>query len=133
MFSGALAKRGGRSVFFNLLPPLQSLPPALAKRVGQTTERPSRAVLADYLSTLGLEGEFADFLWSPVSRAHDNELEAPMARYFVIHDTSGPNFGHRSFPDDINASNFVTSELLRSTDLKLNHSDRIFGLAVDLH
>ena len=58
-------------------------------------------MLADYLSTLGLEGEFGDFLWLPVSRAHDNELEAPMARYFVIHDTSGPNFGHRSFPSDI--------------------------------
>jgi len=26
-------------------------------------ELPSRAVLADYLSTLGLEGEFRDFLW----------------------------------------------------------------------
>jgi hypothetical protein len=25
-----------------------------------------------------------------------------MARYFVIHDTSGPNYGHRTFPDDIN-------------------------------
>ena len=80
---------------------MQSLPPAVANRVGQTTELPSRAVLADYLSTLGLEGEFGDFLWSPVSRAHDNDLAAPMARYFVIHDTSGPNFGHRSFPDDI--------------------------------
>src|SRR6516162_11520131 len=34
-------------------------------------------------------------------RAHDNDLAAPMARYFVIHDTSGPNFGHRSFPNDI--------------------------------
>jgi len=58
-------------------------------------------VLADYLSTLGLEGESGDFLWLPVSRAHDNDLAAPMARYFVIHDTSGPNFGHRSFPNDI--------------------------------
>jgi hypothetical protein len=91
----------------NLLPPLQSLPPALANRIGQTTELPSRAVLADYLSTLGLEGEFGDFLWSPVSRAHDNELEAPMARYFVIHDTSGPNFGHGSFPDDIDSGGKV--------------------------
>jgi hypothetical protein len=85
----------------NLVPPLQGLPPALAERIGQTTELPSRAKLSDYLSTLGLEGEFGDFLWLPVSRAHDNELTAPMARYFVIHDTSGPNFGHRSFPDNI--------------------------------
>jgi hypothetical protein len=31
----------------------------------------------------------------------NSNLAAPMARYFVIHDTSGPNFGRRSFPDDI--------------------------------
>lgn len=88
----------------NLVPPLRSLPPALTGRIGQTTGLPSRAVLSDYLATLGLEGEFGDFLWLPVSRAHDNQLEAPMARYFVIHDTSGPNFGRRSFPDDIDGS-----------------------------
>jgi hypothetical protein len=27
-----------------------------------------------------------------------------MARYFVIHDTSGPNFGHRPFPPDIDVN-----------------------------
>jgi len=86
----------------NLEPRLPSLPAALAKRIGQTTGLPSRTTLSDYLSTLELEGEFGDFLWLPVSRAHDNQLDAPMARYFVIHDTSGPNFGHRLFPDDIN-------------------------------
>jgi len=85
----------------NLEPRLQSLPHALAERIGQTTGLPSRATLSDYLATLELEGEFGDFLWLPVSRARDNELTAPMARYFVIHDTSGPNFGRRSFPDDI--------------------------------
>jgi hypothetical protein len=91
----------------NLEPPLQSLPHALAERIGQTTGLPSRATLSDYLSTLGLEGEFGDFLWLPVSRAHDNDLAAPMARYFVIHDTSGPNFGRRSFPDDIDGGGKV--------------------------
>ena len=91
----------------NLEPPLQTLPHALAERIGQTTGLPPRAALSDYLSTLGLEGEFGDFLWLPVSRAHDNDLAAPMARYFVIHDTSGPNFGRRSFPDDINGDGKV--------------------------
>jgi hypothetical protein len=91
----------------NLEPQLQSLPAALAERVGQTTGLPSRTTLSDYLSTLGLEGEFGDFLWLPVSRAHDNELTAPMARYFVIHDTSGPNFGRRSFPNDIDGAGKV--------------------------
>jgi len=87
----------------NLEPRLPSLPAALAERVGQATGLPSRVTLSDYLSTVGLEGEFGDFLWLPVSRAHDNELGAPMARYFVIHDTSGPNFGRRSFPEDIDS------------------------------
>ena len=91
----------------NLEPRLQGLPAALADRIGQTTGLPSRATLSDYLSTLGLEGEFGDFLWLPVSRAHNNELEAPIARYFVIHDTSGPNFGRRSFPDDIDGGSKV--------------------------
>ena len=91
----------------NLEPRLQGLPHALAERIGRTSGLPSRATLSDYLSTLGLEGEFGDFLWLPVSRAHDNDLAAPMARYFVIHDTSGPNFGHRSFPDDIDGGGRV--------------------------
>jgi len=103
----AMCLMRGMDATRNLLPPLHSLPPALAKRVGQTTELPSRAVLADYLATLGLEGEFGDFLWSPVSRAHDNDVAAPIARYFVIHDTSGPNFGRRSFPDDIDGGGKV--------------------------
>ena len=33
------------------------------------------------------------FMYLPVSRAHNNNLDSPMARYFVIHDTSGPNYG----------------------------------------
>jgi hypothetical protein len=98
----------------NLMPPVASLPPALAERVGQTTGLPSRAALAEYLSALGLEGEFGDFLWLPVSRAHDNALEASVARYFVIHDTSGPNYGRRSFPDDIDGGGKVND--LRNFD-----------------
>lgn len=103
----AMCLMRGMDLSRNLEPRLQSLPHALAERIGQTTGLPSRATLSDYLATLGLEGEFGDFLWLPVSRAHDNELAAPMARYFVIHDTSGPNFGRRSFPDDINGGGKV--------------------------
>ena len=51
-----------------------------------------------------MEWDFAAHLWQPVSRAEDNNPEAPAARYFVIHDTSGPNYGHRSFPDDIDST-----------------------------
>jgi hypothetical protein len=86
----------------NLAPALQSLPSALASRLGGDTGLPSREVLSGFLSKQNLEWDFAAYLWMPVSRARDNDPDAPMARYFVIHDTSGPNYGRRPFPSDIN-------------------------------
>ena len=97
----AMCLMRGMDATRNLGPPLQSLPPALASRIGETTGLPSREVLSSYLSKQNLETDFAAYLWQPVSRAHDNDPDAPMARYFVIHDTSGPNYGHRAFPDSI--------------------------------
>jgi hypothetical protein len=101
----------------NLGPRLQSLPDALSSRVGRDTGLPSRETLSDFLSQQDLEWNFAAYLWQPVSRAEDNNPEAPAARYFVIHDTSGPNYGRRSFPDDIdvdpkinNLNNFVCAD-----------------------
>jgi len=88
----------------NLLSRLSSLPAPLASRIGQTTGLPARATLSDYIAQQGLEGSLGHYLWLPVSRAHNNDLGSPMARYFVIHDTSGPNYGHRPFPDNIDDS-----------------------------
>ena len=88
----------------NLGPPLDSLPDALASRIGRDSGLPSRETLSAYLSKQDLEWDFAAHLWQPVSRAEDNNPQAPAARYFVIHDTSGPNYGHRSFPDDIDST-----------------------------
>jgi hypothetical protein len=85
----------------NLGPHLETLPPALAARVGQSTGLPDRETLAALLVELGLVWDYAPFLWQPVSRARDNDPEAPHARYMVIHDTSGPNFGRRPFPVNI--------------------------------
>jgi hypothetical protein len=58
-------------------------------------------VLSEYLSKQDLEWDFAAYLWQPVSRARDNDPDSPLARYFVIHDTSGPNYGRRGFPGNI--------------------------------
>lgn len=88
----------------NLAPMLEGLPAALASRVGQDSGLPAREALSALLSKQDLEWEFAYFLWQPISRAKDNDPAAPMARYFVIHDTSGPNFGHHAFPDDLNVN-----------------------------
>jgi TonB family protein len=100
----AMCLMRGMDVSRNLLPPLSSLPAPLAGRIGQTTGLPSRAMLSNYLAQQDPEGALGDYLWLPVSRAHNNDLDSPMARYFVIHDTSGPNYGHRPFPDDIDES-----------------------------
>ena len=100
----AMCLMRGMDATRNLGPMLEGLPPGLAKRVGETTGLPSRETLSAYLSKLDLEWDFAANLWQPVARARDNDPDAPMAKYFVIHDTSGPNYGHRSFPDDINVN-----------------------------
>jgi hypothetical protein len=93
----------------NLAPPLATLPAALADRIGTDIALPSREALSTFLSKQDLEWDFAAYLWMPVSRANDNDPAAPMARYFVIHDTSGPNFGHRAFPDGIDAGSKINS------------------------
>jgi hypothetical protein len=110
----AMCLMRGMDATRNLGPMLERLPAALASRVGETTGIPTREALSSYLSKLDLEWQFAVYLWQPLSRAHDNDPDAPMAKYFVIHDTSGPTYGHRGFPDDIdtnpkinNLANFV--------------------------
>lgn len=85
----------------NLGPHLETLPSALAERVGQSSGLPERETLAALLGELGFTWDYAPFLWQPISRARDNDPDAPQARYLVIHDTSGPNFGRRPFPIDI--------------------------------
>jgi hypothetical protein len=93
----------------NLAPVLDSLPDALASRVGQDTGLPSRDVLSRYLSKQNLDWDFAAHLWQPVSHGNNNDPDAPAARYFVIHDTSGPNYGHRAFPDDIDSGSKINN------------------------
>jgi hypothetical protein len=81
--------------------PLDALPEVLAARVGQSALLPSREALSGYLSAQGLEDDFATPLSLPIARANDNDETAPMARYLVIHDTSGPFLGVTPFPIDI--------------------------------
>jgi hypothetical protein len=121
----------------NLGPQMAMMPAPLADRVGRDTGLPTREALSTYLSKLDLEWDFAQYLWLPVSRANDNDPAAPMSRYFVIHDTSGPNFGHRPFPEEVdNGSSKINSlnkfrcadgwgkahvVINRSGDMLLNH------------
>ena len=121
----------------NLGAQMAMMPAPLADRVGNEAGLPTREALSTYLSKLDLEWDFAQYLWLPMSHANDNDPTAPMARYFVIHDTSGPNFGHRAFPEEVDNGNSKINSLNkfkcsdgwgkahvvinRSGDMLLNH------------
>ena len=121
----------------NLGAQMAMMPAPLADRVGNEAGLPTREALSTYLSKLDLEWDFAQYLWLPVSHANDNDPTAPMARYFVIHDTSGPNFGHHAFPEEVGNGNSKINSLNkfrcsdgwgkahvvinRSGDMLLNH------------
>lgn len=85
----------------NIGPRLDTLPAALASRIGRTAGLPDREALVVVLAELGHVWDFAPFLWQPLARARDDDADAPQARYLVIHDTSTPNFGGRPFPVNI--------------------------------
>jgi hypothetical protein len=77
------------------------LPRVLAARIGRPMEI-DRDLLERYLGPgrLGMPGDLRD----PVSRANDNDPAAPLARYFVIHDTSSLYLGSAPFPPDLDTS-----------------------------
>ena len=79
--------------------PLGHLPEALAHRVGSAEALPERAALTALINESGLAPQFADGLNSELSHARDGDPFSPVARYFVIHDTSGPKL--RSFPANL--------------------------------
>jgi hypothetical protein len=83
----------------HLGPPLETLPRALAERVGGTVPMPDRAALTALINETGLAPQFSEGINNEVSHARDGDAQAPMARYFVIHDTSGPRLG--SFPANL--------------------------------
>jgi hypothetical protein len=96
-------------------PVLDRLPPVLEERIGQDVAMPSRRAVAAVLAEMGLDRQLAPTLLHPVSRAQDGDLFAPAARYFVIHDTSGPLL--RRFPENIDsAARFNNLANFRCTD-----------------
>jgi hypothetical protein len=80
--------------------PREALPDALAERVGRTTGLPDREALRPLLQERGLD-KIVEMLDRPVAMAHDNDPSARGMTYFVIHDTSSPNYGNASWPRDL--------------------------------
>jgi hypothetical protein len=83
----------------HLGPPLEELPKGLSARIGGSVPVPDRAALATLINATGLPPQFAEGLGGDVSRARDGDPVSPMARYFVIHDTSGPKVA--AFPSNL--------------------------------
>jgi hypothetical protein len=88
-------------------PAMSSLPPVLADHVGRASDLPNRSALAALLAELHLDRQLGEALTDPISRAGDNDPNAPAARYLVIHDTSGPKFS--SFPADIDENRKINN------------------------
>ncbi len=89
--------------------PLQQLPTPLDALVGKpvTIERSKFEQFLErrQISLDAIGGSLADSL----SRARNNDPHSPLARYFVIHDTSSPNFEAQPFPSDIDSSDRINS------------------------
>lgn len=86
-----------------------SLPAAFARRVGTALELPQRREVAAYARALGFAAELGNNIEAPVARAENGDPGAPEARYFVIHDTSAPNFAGRPFPQHIDWDRNINS------------------------
>jgi hypothetical protein len=81
--------------------PLAELPRVLAERAGRNSGLPDRARLQAWLAARGLGDELGASLAQPVSSARDNDRKSRVATYFVIHDTSTPNYGSLPWPKNI--------------------------------
>jgi hypothetical protein len=81
-------------------PPLAAIPEILANRVGTATGLPERTKFGAWLHDRGLSA-LAESLDRPVSFARDGDPTARPASYFVIHDTSTPNYREAPWPKNI--------------------------------
>ena len=82
------------------------LPGTLSRVMEGRIPLPSRDAVAQLLTAERMDIGGLD---QPVSRARDGDPAAPLARYFVIHDTSTPFYGDEPFPADIDGDARVNS------------------------
>jgi hypothetical protein len=82
-------------------PPLSELPAVLASRVGKSSDLPDRALVQTWLDARGLAEPLGASLAHPVARARDGDPQARPATYFVIHDTSTPNYAAMPWPRNL--------------------------------
>jgi hypothetical protein len=92
---------------------LKRLPAPLDKLIGKPL-KVSKAALGRYLTEQNIsEADIGGLLSDPLSRANLVNVDAPLARYFVIHDVSTPNYMDAPFPPDIDEASWVWNDLQR--------------------
>jgi hypothetical protein len=118
---------------FGQLGARNELPAGFAKRVGQSIDLPTREALHALLQDFDLNRTFGPTLSDPVASARDNDPLAPFVQYFVMHDTSSPNFARREFPPDIdhdsginNLDRYVCSNKIEVAHVFINRSGAVF-------
>jgi hypothetical protein len=92
--------------------PLGGLPNELATRIGTQLDLPAREKFGKWLEVRGLGDTLATSVERTVSHARDNDRTSRRASYFVMHDTSTPNYGALPWPRNIDE------------DPKVNNLDR---------
>jgi hypothetical protein len=91
-------------------PPLPELPKVLAERAGKPADTSAR--LRAWLGMKGLDDPLGTSLLQTVAYARDGDRSSRPATYFVIHDTSSPNYAGLPWPRNIDE------------DTKINNLDR---------
>ncbi len=94
-------------IFGNVGPTLTSLPAPFDQLLTRPTIDISKEQLRRYLQAQRInEANIGGSLDNPVSRTNNNNPSAELARYFIIHDTSTPNFVNDPFPNNINEASW---------------------------
>ena len=93
--------------------PLAHLPAPLENLIGQPVSF-GKTLFRKYLKTHRInEADLGGLIDQPLSRANNNDPAAPFARYFLIHDTSTPNYLDQPIPANINQPEWKHNRLIR--------------------
>lgn len=103
-------------------PPLDKLPAVFANRVGRSVNLPDREAVRALLRERGLDADFGPALSRRVARAQDDDPLSRPATYFVIHDTSSPNFRRGSWPQNIDHDLKINNLARYSCDNKIERA-----------
>jgi len=120
--------KGGRLP--ELAPPL---PMPLERLVGQPVSIDKQR-LREFLEKAGIkEKQLGGTLDESLSYANDGDVNSRQASYFVIHDTSAPNYGKRPIPAQINSPAWKYNQLWRYPEVAHVFINRLGESATKVH